>query len=134
MTQKPDIEAVTQLLAKDNNIWRELLPRWHLTGTQPYGIAAHPSAALLKKQQQESLARGEAEAKLLMAKYRVSNEQDAIGRYRKDYDAESARLDQLAGSVPDRKFLADPPLTLDDQLEYKETKLPNGVPCCFVGL
>jgi Zn-dependent M16 (insulinase) family peptidase len=128
VTQKPDIEAVTQLLAKDNNIWRDLLPRWHLTGTQPYGIAAHPSAALLKKQQQESLARGEAEAKLLMAKYRVTSEQEAIGRYRKDYDTESAHLDQLAGSVPDRKFLSEPPLTLDDQLEHKEARLPNGVP------
>ncbi len=128
VTQKPDVEAIEKLLARNTNLWRDLLPLWHLTDTEPWGIAAHPSAALLKKQQQESLDRAAAEAKLLMAEYSVTGEQDAIRRYRKDYDAESARLDELSRNVAAQKFLATPPLTLDDSLEYKETKLANGVP------
>jgi len=128
VTQKPDIEGIGKLLAQNKNIWRDLLPRWHLTDTEPYGIAAHPSAALLKKQQQESLDRLAAEARLLMARYKVTSEQDAIRRYAKDYDAESARLDELSRNVPAQKFLTAPPLTLDDQLEYKQTRLANGVP------
>ena len=127
VTQKPDIEAIGQMLDQDKNIWRDLLPAWHLTDTEPYGIAAHPSAALLKKQQQESLERSAAEAKRLEAKYRIPGEQDAIRRYRQDYDAESARLDAVTNASA-QKFLAAPPLTLDDQLEYKEAKLPGGVP------
>jgi Zn-dependent M16 (insulinase) family peptidase len=127
VTQKPDIEAIGQLLEGNRNIWRDLLPAWHLTDTEPYGIAAHPSAALLKTQQQESLDRAAAEAKRLAAKYKVAGDQDAIGRYRKDYDAESARLDALAANASARKFLDAPPLTLDDQLDYKETDSGNGV-------
>ena len=127
VTQKPDIEALGQMLATNRNIWRDLLPAWHLTDTEPYGIASHPSAALLKKQQQESLERAAAEAKRLAAKYNVAGDQDAIGRYRKEYDAESARLDALAATASDRRFLDAPPLTLDDQLEYKESESGNGV-------
>ena len=127
VTQKPDIEAIGQLLDENKNLWRDLLPRWHLTDTEPYGIAAHPSAALLKKHEQESLERSAAQAKVLEAKYKIPGDQDAIRRYQKDYDAESARLDAAASAAAE-KFLAAPPLTLDDQLEYKETTLPGGVP------
>jgi Zn-dependent M16 (insulinase) family peptidase len=127
VTQKPDIEAIGQLLATNRNIWRDLLSSWHLTDTEPYGIAAHPSAALLKKQQQESVERAAAEAKRLAAKYNVAVEQDTIRRYQKEYDAESARLDGLAATASDRRFLEAPPLTLDDQLEYKESEVGNGV-------
>jgi len=127
VTQKPDIDAIGKQLDENKNIWHDLLPAWHLTGTEPYGIAAHPSAALLKKQQQESLDRAAAEAKVLEARYKVTGEQNAIRRYQQDYDAESARLD-AATSATSEKFLATPPLTLDDQLEYKETKLSDGIP------
>jgi len=127
VTQKPDIEAISQMLDQNKNLWHDLLPAWHLAGTEPYGIAAHPSAALLKKQQQESLDRAAAEAKRLEAKYKITGEQDAIRRYQKDYDAESARLD-AATSASSEKFLTAPPLTFDDQLEYKEAKLPGGIP------
>jgi Zn-dependent M16 (insulinase) family peptidase len=127
VTQKPDIEAIGAILDQNKNIWRDLLPSWHLTDTEPYGIAAHPSAALLKKQLQESIERSAAEAKRLEAKYKITGEQDAIRRYQKDYDAESARLDAATSASAD-KFLAAPPLTLDDQLEYKEAKLADGIP------
>ena len=113
------------MLDDNKNLWRDLLPAWHLTDTAPYGIAAHPSAALLKKQQQESLERAGAEAKRLEVKYKISGEQTAIQRYQRDYDAESAHLDELS-SASAQKFLAAPPLTLDDQLEYTESKLAGG--------
>ena len=123
VTEKPDIEAIGQMLDQKKNIWRDLLPAWHLTGVEPYGIAAHPSAALLKKQQAEALARDDAEAKRLEAKYQVAGDQAAIARYQKDYDAESRRLDELADKAAATEFLKSPPLTLDDQLEFREAKL-----------
>lgn len=128
VTQKPDLEVIDRLLSENKNIWRDLLPAWHLTGVEPYGIAAHPSAALVKQLQQEALDRAAAEAKVLEAKYHVSGEQQAIRLYQKDYDAASAKLDELASAAPTPKFLARPPLTLDDQLEYRESKLAGNVP------
>ena len=128
VTQKADIEAISKMLGEEKNIWRDLIPGWHLTDTEPYGIVAHPSAALLKKQQEESLERAGMEAKRLEAKYKIGGERDAIRRYREEYDAESARLDRASGRAATRRFLDQPPLTLDDQLEYKETRLAGGVP------
>jgi Zn-dependent M16 (insulinase) family peptidase len=128
VTRKPDIEAIDRMLSQNKNIWRDLFPGWHLTGTQPYGIVAHPSAALLKKQEQESLDRAGVEAKRLGASFGTTDEQAAIRRYKKEYDARSARLDELAGDRAALKFLNAPPLTLDDQLEYKQLTLPGGVP------
>ncbi len=127
VTQRPDVEAIGALLDSNKNIWHDLLPRWHLTGVTPWGVASRPSPALLKTNQQESLVRASAQAKVLEARYNVADEQQAIARYKTDYDSESSRLDALSHATAGR-FLAAPPLTLDDQLEYKESKLPNGVP------
>ena len=128
VTQKPDLEAADQLLAENRNIWRELLPKWHLTDTEPYALATRPNAQALKKQQQETADRVDAEVKRLAAKYKLPDAQQAIRRYEKDYDAESARLDELASQASARPFLEAPPLTLDEQLEYTETKTSGGIP------
>jgi Zn-dependent M16 (insulinase) family peptidase len=128
VTQKPDLDAIDQMLASGTNLWRDALKRWRLIGTEPYGIAARPSVALLKRQQQETQERIQAEVRLLKTKYNVKDDQSAIRRYEADYDAETKQLDDIARRTPPRKFLDSPPLTLDDQLEYKETKLAGGVP------
>jgi Zn-dependent M16 (insulinase) family peptidase len=128
VTQKPDLDAIDQMLAGRTNVWRDALKRWRLIGTEPYGIAARPSVALLKRQQQETQERIQAEVRLLKTKYNVKDDQSAIRRYEADYDAETKQLDDIARRTPPRKFLDSPPLTLDDQLEYKETKLAGGVP------
>ena len=119
----------TRCSAAARIIWRDLLPRWRLTGTEPYGIAARPSAALLKRQQQETQERIQAEVRLLKAKYNVDGRSGRpFAAIETDYDAESKRLDDIARARRAEKFLDSPPLTLDDQLEYKETKLADGVP------
>ncbi len=128
VTQKPDIDAADKLLAANRNIWRELLPKWHLTDTEPFAIATRPNAAALKKQQQETAARVDAEVKRLESAYRTADAQQAIRLYEKDYDAESTHLDQLASEAAARPFLEAPPLTLDEQLEYTATKTAGGVP------
>lgn len=127
VTRKPDVDALIAQLAGSKNIWRDLLPKWKITGVVPYGIAVKPSPALLKQQQQERAERAGAEAKRLASKFGVSGDQEAIRRYKADYDAESARLDKLASAAQNR-FIDNPPLTLDDSLEYKESKTANGVP------
>ena len=60
VTQMPDIEAIGAMLDRQTNIWRDLLPRWHITGVTPWGVAARPSPALLKTNQEESMARTDA--------------------------------------------------------------------------
>ena len=127
ITEKPDIEAIDQLLAGTKNIWRDLLPAWHITDTEPFGVAARPSPALLAKDQQDRVDRANAEVKRLAALYKITSDQDVIRRYQADYDAQSKKLDELARAAS-RKFLDSPPMTLDDQLEYTESKVNNKLP------
>jgi Zn-dependent M16 (insulinase) family peptidase len=128
VTEKPDIEAIHQMLSGTKNIWRELLPQWHITGTEPFGIAARPSPALLAKEQQDRVDRATAEVKRLAAIYKLDNDQDVIKRYQADYDAQTKKLDELARTAGNRKFLDNPPMTLDDQLEYTESKVDGKIP------
>jgi Zn-dependent M16 (insulinase) family peptidase len=128
VTEKPDIEAIDQMLASAKNIWRDLLPEWHITGTVPFGVAVRPSPILLQREQQDRLGRTTAEVKRLAAVYNLTNDQEVIRRYQADYDAQTQKLDELARSASERKFIDNPPLTLDDQLEYTESRINGKVP------
>jgi Zn-dependent M16 (insulinase) family peptidase len=127
VTEKTDIEAIDQMLAGTKNIWRGLLPAWHITDTEPFGVAARPSPALLAKEQKDRIDRANAEVKRLAVLYKIAGDQDVIRRYQADYDAQSKKLDELARAAS-RKFLDNPPMTLDDQLEYAESKVNNKIP------
>jgi Zn-dependent M16 (insulinase) family peptidase len=127
VTLKPELNAVDQSLATDKNVWRDLIARWHLADSVPYAVAAKPAPQLSVQGERERAARANAEAGRLMKKYGVTTEQEAIGRYKAEYDATTAELDRLAKQSNEMKFLDKPPLTLDDQLDFKVSTLNGGV-------
>jgi Zn-dependent M16 (insulinase) family peptidase len=122
VTLKPQIDQVEQLLAGGRNFWRDYLPKWQLTVTQPMVAVAHPNPALAAQDQAERKARAEAETTRLKAKYQLADGQQAIRRYKADYDATTAGLEKLA-TQSQAKFIEHPPLTLDAQIDYTETSL-----------
>jgi Zn-dependent M16 (insulinase) family peptidase len=128
VTMQDDISAVEKLLAGSANLWRDRLRDWHITDTEPFGVVTHPSPALLKQLQQEQTDRVNAEVARLQAKYNVTDPQEAIKRYQAEYDGETDKLDALAQKANDRKFLSNPPMALDDSIEFENTKLAGGVP------
>jgi Zn-dependent M16 (insulinase) family peptidase len=93
----------------------------------PYIIATRPNPALLKKESDERLARAAAETRRLMAEYQVNDEQQALQRYKQEYDAKTVELDKLASQSGGFKFIEHPPLTLDDQLEYQVSEIKPSV-------
>ena len=128
VTERPDIDAIDKMLSGGKNIWRDLLPQWHVTDTIPFGSAVRPSPALLTKEQQDRTDRASAEVKRLAAQYELTGDQDVIRRYQADYDGQSKQLDDLARTAGGRKFVDNPPMTLDDQLEYNESKVNGKIP------
>jgi Zn-dependent M16 (insulinase) family peptidase len=128
VTLKSDIAFVDRLLAGNTNFWRDYITRWQLTTVKPYALAAKPNSNLLNQDQQERAARAAAEVQRLKAKYNVTDDQEAIRRYKTDYDAASAELDQLVKKDARTRFIDSPPMTLDDQLEFNVKTTPNGVP------
>jgi Zn-dependent M16 (insulinase) family peptidase len=124
LTLKPTVEALERELAKPGNLWAEKLRAWKLTGVTPYTGAAKPAPSMMQREEQEKTARLAAELKRLEAKYGA----DPLAAFKKDYDAETARLDEAAKGGSLAKFTDRPPLTLDDQLDWKQTTLRQKVP------
>ena len=128
VTLKPQIAFVEKLLDSKKNFWGEYLTKWHIADTQPYVVAARPSPALLQREESERIARANAEAARLATVYGVSDTQDAIRRYRAEYDEKTNEIEQLAKQIAPPEFLKTPPMTLDDQLQYDVRTLAGNVP------
>ena len=109
------------------NPWRTLLPKWQLTTVTPFASAARPDPTLMDREDAERRARAAAEVARLRAAYAVTDDQEAIRRYKAEYDRNSAELDRLAAAVPRTKLVDDLPMTLDDQLRYAVDSV-RGVP------
>jgi len=128
VTLKPELSAVEQVFSSEKNAWRDLVARWRLADSVPYAVAGKPSPQLLAQAEQEAAARVRAETERVKQKYGAADEQEALRRFKTEYDATTAELERQASRSSSFKFLERPPLTLDDQLDYKVTRLAGDVP------
>ncbi|HVR40054.1 MAG TPA: hypothetical protein VMU84_13235, partial [Thermoanaerobaculia bacterium] len=127
VTLEPQMAFVRKQITSDKNVWRDFLTKWKLTGVVPYVSAAKPSPSMLQREEQERVARAAAEAARLAKSYGIADEQEAIKRYRTDYDAESARIEEEAKKITPPQFVKTPPMTLDDVLKF-DSRSVEGVP------
>ncbi len=128
LTLDPQMTSIRKLLAAKKNIWRDHLPKWQLTGVTPYAVAARPSSALLQREESERVARADAEARRLAAQYQIADVQEALKRAQKEQDVEAAKIEEEAKKIAPPQFVKNPPMTLDDELQFAEKKLESGVP------
>lgn len=128
VTLKPQTAAIRKQLASGKNIWRDYLAKWQLTTVVPYAAAANPSPALLQREEQERVARAEAEAQRLANKYATADVQAALKRYQKEIDEIGAQIEDEAKKLTPPSFVKNPPMTLDDELQFAQSKLDSGVP------
>jgi Zn-dependent M16 (insulinase) family peptidase len=128
VTLEPQLQNIRKLLASDKNIWRERLAKWQLTSVTPFSAAARPSPSLLQREEQERVARADAEAERLAKGYGLTDVQEALKRARTDQDAEGAKIEAEAKKIPPATFIKNPPMTLDDELHFTQKKLESGVP------
>ncbi|MBK7474415.1 MAG: hypothetical protein IPI73_30810 [Betaproteobacteria bacterium] len=110
LTFKPQIAAVEKVLAADGNVWTGYLARWRLLDAEPWVLAARPRPDLIQQAQAERDARVEAELRRLQQHYCMGEAQEAIRRYRADYDVRTAAIDQAAAAAAEvrRPATADP--------------------------
>lgn len=119
VTLKPEVAKAESLLAGGKNFWRDYIAKWKLAETKPYGAVGRANPKLIAQEQSERKARADAETANLKKKYGVADDQEAIKKYKAEYDATTAELEKLEKGAGG-KFIEKPPLTLDDQLDYKE--------------
>jgi Zn-dependent M16 (insulinase) family peptidase len=126
VTMRPEFAAVEKMLSGGKNIWRDYLAKWNFTTAKPYAVVARPTSKIIEQDERERKMRADAEAAVLKKKYNASDEQKAIQLYKADYDKATAELEKLE-KASQTKFIENPPLTLDDQLDFQEKTLPNNV-------
>src|SRR5688572_14008059 len=127
VTMKPALDFVEAALNGDRNVWTQYIDKWKLTTTQPWILAARPDAELPRVSQEERNARVANEVARLKQKYALSDDQAALRRYLADYGAETAKIDEAARRVKPPRFIDNPPLTLDDQLDYAVKPVGDGI-------
>lgn len=123
---KPQFEEIEKLLATGNNFWRDYLVKWNLVSATPYVVVCKASASLIDKNEAERKERVKNELNFLKTKYNVTDDQAAILAYKAEYDANTAVLENLEKSHA-MKFIENPPLSVDQELDFKETILPGNV-------
>ncbi|MGZ8832683.1 MAG: hypothetical protein ACXW19_05760, partial [Thermoanaerobaculia bacterium] len=128
VTLKPQIAFVQKLLASKKNFWGDYLTKWHITDKTPYAVVARPSPALLQREESERIARANAEAARLATQYGITDQQEAIKRYRAEYDSATNLIEETAKTIAPPEFVKSPPMTLDDQLQYDAWPLEGNVP------
>lgn len=124
VTLKPELDQIEIILKDKSNIWKKYLSKWKLLDTVPYAIASRPDPSLIAKEEKETKARLEAETKLLQKEYNAKNNQEALQKYKSEYDKKTEELDALAANdAKNRKFIDSPPLSPDEQLNYTITSV-----------
>ncbi len=131
LTMKPVLEAVEDVLANDTNVWAQYLNGWGLIDTEPWALAAKPNTQLTALEQRAREARVAEELEHLMEVYGTDDGQEALRFYQSDYDADTEAIEVMARQVEPPRFVDDPPLTLDDQLDYELSTIDEDVPFLF---
>ncbi|MCA1613682.1 MAG: hypothetical protein LC800_05890 [Acidobacteria bacterium] len=126
LTLKPEMAGVEKLIGSGENVWAKMLPKWKLTEVTPYAAAAKANSKLVETVERERKSRADAELARLKALYKVADDQEAVRRYRADYDAATAELEKLERQDSSARFIERPPLTLDDQLDFKVSAIEPG--------
>ena len=121
-------DGLEALLASGENPWREAIDAWGLLATLPVGLGVRPNADLLEAASRESQAHLDDALAALSRAQPGKDNQAVLAAFRAEFAAVTAALEAEAAKDPIPEFVANPPLSLDDPLEYEERVLPGGGP------
>ena len=127
VTLTADFAEIDGMLASGKNFWGEYFAKWHLINPAPFTVMAKANTQMLQQQDSTAKIRAADEVAMLKTRYNVTDDQEAVKRYRAEYDNNTALLEK-AEQAHTAKFIDNPPLTLDEQLDYKTSMLANNIP------
>ncbi len=123
-----EIAFARQQLSTGKNVWRDYLASWKIAGIKPYAVAALANPRLIARQEDERQARIDAYTEVLKKEFGIASDQEAIQKFRTDYDIKTAEIDAAAATIEMPGFAANPPMTYDDQLKFAVDTLAGKVP------
>ncbi len=115
-------------LQSGENIWRGYIDKWNLLDVDPYVLTAVANPDLLEKENTAKEKRIEQFVKSLESEYNVTTAAEAIKRYSESYDEKTRIIEEEAAKLTMPGLVDNPPMTYDDQLDYKVENLPGSGP------
>ena len=114
-----------KLLNSDRNFWKEYIDKCNLLTIEPHVIGVKSSESMMQAEIKAKEERLAGYLNSFKEKYGVSTDQEAIAKYKEDFDKKTAELEAIAANdqIPD--FISNPPMTLDDQLNYEVMNVNN---------
>lgn len=126
LTLDGELAHAEEQLAKAGNIWTSYVTKWGLVDRVPYGVGTRPDPALLTTSENERVARVEKFIEGLKERYGTTDRDEALSRFRADYDAGTEEIEAEARTIMMPGFVDRPPLTLDDQLNFRTGEFSGG--------
>lgn len=142
LTDEPVWQQIDSELKSGKNIWYGLIKRFHLLDV-PYANAAVPSPELLDELERARQQRIKEKTSQLVERFAAKDDQQALTQFEQEEIAKTKEIEEIAQKVVRPKFTAHPPLTLDDDIQYKQFQIDsvpviaalfNRVPSIDIGL
>lgn len=128
MLKKELYDDILADLQADRNIWTPLLAKCQLADKVPYGAGCKAKPALAAQAVTEKNKRLENALEALKTKYNVAIDAEAIAQYRNEYDEQTRIIEEETAKIPMPKFLNNPPMTFDENLDYQVLTIGGTVP------
>lgn len=110
----------------DKNHWRDLINEWNLLSDLPFGISSLPDPEYQSRALAERSLRIQEYTEMLKDKYDVKTDAEALMLYDQEYQLTTEKMEDMAGKVKMPEFIDNPPLSLDETLQYSVESLPGG--------
>lgn len=128
LTLDDELQFAETLLKSGKNFWKDYIEQWRLVSAKPYAVAAKAGPEMLRQSEAARENRVRDFVSGLQARYGVSAGQAAMAKYKEEYDRQTAEIDLEAKKIPMPGFVEKPPLSLDEQLRYREERIDGAVP------
>lgn len=125
---KDHVARFEELLNSGENFWAGIISKANLTSTTPHALGAKPSPEKLEQMAKNKEMRLQEFVENLKRKYGTEFEQEAIKKYKEEFDRNTAALEMIAAEDELPGFIDNPPMSYDEQLVYEVIELKNGIP------
>jgi len=122
---KDILDRIEARINSGENVWTSHISGWKLLESEPYAVAIKPSKNLLKSIGSAKETRLASYVKGFKERYSESDPQAALRRYKTEFDSTTTVLDALQAHTPYPKFVDNPPMTLDPDLQYQVSTIDN---------
>jgi hypothetical protein len=111
--------AVGKRIQSGENVWRNLIGGFQLLDV-PYATASMPSPQLMQQMEEERKKRIADKLQELMSRFHTNSDQKALSGFEQEEIAKTREIEKIAARVQRPRFTDHPPLTADDEVQYRQ--------------